>query len=155
MMGAKNLVILNSMQLIAQVLKITQSLSLMMPYTLKAISIYATDKYAINSAGEFYNVRQAWIQDEFYKGMIKLGVPEDVLDKNNPLGYSDLWLTNKYHYYRSTINAHWVLKLVLYLINIMIPHTPRNSLIKAEALLPATRFSCNAALIPSQTQNQG
>ncbi|MEJ5113727.1 T6SS immunity protein Tli3 family protein [Erwinia billingiae] len=65
---------------------------------------YIADKYAINSAGEFYNVRQAWIQDEFYKGMLKFGVPEDVLEKTNPLGYSFIRLKEKHHYSDSQID---------------------------------------------------
>lgn len=110
---------------------------------------YPADKYAINSAGEFYNVRQAWIQDEFYKGMLKLGVPEDVLDKTNPMGYSDRWLTNKYHYSDAQVNELAVKAGALFDKYNDSPHTEKLPDISKNNL-SSDQFSCNVALLPSQ-----
>jgi len=114
----------------------------------------STDKYAINSNGEFYNVRQAWIQDEFYKGMIKLGVPEDVLVKKNPLGYSDLRLTNKYHYSEAQNAALIVKAAALFDKYNDSPITEKLPDLKQDSSA-SNRFSCKTTLQPSQTQNQG
>ncbi|PKE30693.1 hypothetical protein CWS43_08320 [Rahnella sp. AA] len=114
----------------------------------------STDKYAINSNGEFYNVRQAWIQDEFYKGMLKLGVPEDVLDKKNPMGYSDRWLTNKYHYSDAQVNELGLKASALFDKYNNSPHTEKLPDIKINNIA-SEQFSCNSALIPSQPKNQG
>ncbi|MEG3133016.1 hypothetical protein SC206_05475 [Rouxiella sp. T17] len=64
---------------------------------------FSAEKYAINSAGEFYNVRQAWIKDELYKEILKLGVPEDALDKTRSSGFDGNLLINKYHYTEAQI----------------------------------------------------
>ncbi|MBU9823781.1 T6SS immunity protein Tli3 family protein [Rahnella perminowiae] len=114
----------------------------------------STDKYAINSNGEFYNVRQAWIQDEFYKGMIKLGVPEDVLDKTNPMGYYDRALINKYHYTEAQVDELGVKSLALF-------HTLNNSSFTEKlpdiqtSNLGSSKFSCNTTSLSSQLTNQG
>ena len=121
---------------------------------IKSDRYLATEKYAINSAAEFYNVRQAWIQDEFYKGMIKLGVPEDVLDKTHPMGYSDRWLTNKYHYTDAQVNELGIKADALFNKYNDSPHTDKLPDIK-RSIVASDQFSCNTALIPSQTQNQG
>ncbi|RBQ32861.1 hypothetical protein C2125_18185 [Rahnella aquatilis] len=114
----------------------------------------STDKYAINSNGEFYNVRQAWIQDEFYKGMLKLGVPEDVLVKENPMGYYDRRLTNKYHYTEAQVDELGVKSLALF-------HTLNNSPFTEKlpdiqtSNLGSSKFSCNTTSLSSQQKNQG
>ena len=114
----------------------------------------STDKYAINSNGEFYNVRQAWIQDEFYKGMLKLGVPEDVLVKENPMGYYDRRLTNKYHYTEAQVDELGVKSLALF-------HTLNNSPFTEKlpdiqtSNLGSSKFSCNTTSLSSQKKNQG
>ncbi|TDS92718.1 hypothetical protein EDF78_105245 [Rahnella sp. BIGb0236] len=114
----------------------------------------STDKYAINSNGEFYNVRQAWIQDEFYKGMLKLGVPEDVLVKKNPLGYSDLRLTNKYHYSEAQNAALIVKAAALFDKYNDSPITEKLPDLKQDSSA-SNRFSCKTTLQPSQPKNQG
>ncbi|WP_421595300.1 T6SS immunity protein Tli3 family protein [Rahnella sp. PD4] len=115
---------------------------------------YPADKYSINSAGEFYNVRQAWIRDEFYKGMIKLGVPEDVLVKKNPLGYSDLRLTNKYHYSEAQSAALIVKAAALFDKYNDSPITEKLPDLKQDSSA-SNRFSCKTTLHPSQPKNQG
>jgi hypothetical protein len=115
---------------------------------------YPADKYSINSAGEFYNVRQAWIRDEFYKGMIKLGVPEDVLVKKNPLGYSDLRLTNKYHYSEAQSAALIVKAAALFDKYNDSPITEKLPDLKQDSSA-SNRFSCKTTLQPSQPKNQG
>jgi len=114
----------------------------------------STDKYAINSNGEFYNVRQAWIQDEFYKGMLKLGVPEDVLVKENPMGYYDRRLTNKYHYTDAQVDALGIKAGILFDKYNDSPHTETLPDIKKNNEA-SNQFSCNAAMVPSQLTNQG
>ena len=115
---------------------------------------YPADKYSINSASEFYNVRQAWIRDEFYKGMIKLGVPEDVLVKKNPLGYSDLRLTNKYHYSEAQNAALIVKAAALFDKYNDSPITEKLPDLKQDSSA-SNRFSCKTTLQPSQPKNQG
>ncbi|MBU9820137.1 hypothetical protein J1782_09565 [Rahnella sp. BCC 1045] len=115
---------------------------------------YPADKYSINSAGEFYNVRQAWIRDEFYKGMIKLGVPEDVLVKKNPLGYSALRLTNKYHYSEAQSAALIVKAAALFDKYNDSPITEKLPDLKQDSSA-SNRFSCKTTLQPSQPKNQG
>lgn len=114
----------------------------------------STDKYAINSNGEFYNVRQAWIQDEFYKGMLKLGVPEDVLVKENPMGYYDRRLTNKYHYTDAQVDALGIKAGILFDKYNDSPHIETLPDIKKNNEA-SNQFSCNAAMVPSQLTNQG
>ncbi len=115
---------------------------------------YPADKYAINRAGEFYNVRQAWIQDEFYKGMLKFGVPEDVLDKTNPMGYYDRTLINKYHYTEAQVDELGVKSLALF-------HTLNNSSFTEKlpdiqtSNLGSSKFSCGNTPLSSQQKNQG
>ncbi|KQN52673.1 hypothetical protein ASE99_11135 [Serratia sp. Leaf51] len=121
---------------------------------IKSDRYLATEKYAINSAAEFYNVRQAWIQDEFYKGMIKLGVPEDVLVKKNPLGYSDLRLTNKYHYSEAQSAALIVKAAALFDKYNDSPITEKLPDLKQDSSAN-NRFSCKTTLQPSQPKNQG
>ena len=115
---------------------------------------YPADKYSINSASEFYNVRQAWIRDEFYKGMIKLGVPEDVLVKKNPLGYSDIRLTNKYHYSEAQNAALIVKAAALFDKYNNSPITEKLPDLKQDSSA-SNRFSCKTTLQPSQPKNQG
>ena len=115
---------------------------------------YPADKYSINSASEFYNVRQAWIRDEFYKGMIKLGVPEDVLVKKNPLGYSDLRLTNKYHYSEAQNAALIVKAAALFDKYNDSPITEKLPDLKQDSSA-SNRFSCKTTLQPSPPKNQG
>lgn len=114
----------------------------------------ATEKYAINSAGEFYNVRQAWIQDEFYKGMLKFGVPEDVLDKTNPMGYYDRTLINKYHYTEAQVDELGVKSLALFHTLNYSPFTEKLPDIETSKL-GSSKFSCNTISLPSQKKNQG
>ncbi|MFD3242637.1 hypothetical protein ACE2AK_26430, partial [Rahnella perminowiae] len=115
---------------------------------------YDAEKYQTNSAGEFYNVRQAWIQDEFYKGMLKFGVPEDVLDKTNPMGYYDRALINKYHYTEAQVDELGVKSLALF-------HTLNNSSFTEKlpdiqtSNLGSSKFSCNTTSLSSQPKNQG
>ncbi|MEG3133012.1 hypothetical protein SC206_05455 [Rouxiella sp. T17] len=66
---------------------------------------YTADKYVLNSTGEFYNVRQAWIKAELYKAMLKWGVPEDALDKTDSRGSYNALLKNKYHFTEAQLYA--------------------------------------------------
>nr|WP_129953336.1 hypothetical protein [Rahnella sp. RFA10(1/100)] len=115
---------------------------------------YPTDKYEINDSGEFYNVRQAWIQDEFYEEMLKLGVPEDVLDKAHPLGFSFLWLKDKYHYSDAQVDALGIKAGILFDKYNDSPHTEKLPDIKKNNEA-SNQFTCNAAMVPSQLTNQG
>ena len=64
---------------------------------------FSAEKYVVNSSGNFYNVRQAWIKDELYKEILKLGVPQDALDKTRSSGFDGNLLINKYHYTEAQI----------------------------------------------------
>lgn len=115
---------------------------------------YTADKYEINSAGEFYNVRQAWIQDEFYKGMLKFGVPEDVLEKTNPLGYSFISLKEKHHYSDSQIHEVNIKADALFnrLNNSPTLEKLPNDILDTTI---SNKFLCNANLIPTKPIIQG
>ncbi|WP_053144958.1 T6SS immunity protein Tli3 family protein [Erwinia billingiae] len=115
---------------------------------------YPADKYAINSAGELYNVRQAWIQDEFYKGMKSLGVPEDVLDKKRPMGYSELWLTNKHHYSDAQVYELRKKAEALFDKYNNSPHIERLPDVKTYNKA-SIQFQCNVATLPSLPKSQG
>ncbi len=113
----------------------------------------SANKYAINSAGEFYNVRRAWIEDEFYQGMLKLGVPADVLDKTNPMGYSFIWLKDKYHYSDTKIHELGIKAGALFDKYNNSPTIETLPEIKKNNVA-SDQFSCNVALLPAQPKNQ-
>jgi hypothetical protein len=110
---------------------------------------YSVNKYAINNDGEFYNVRQAWISEEFHAGMLKWGVPEDVLDKSKPMGYHFLLLTEKYHYSDAQSKALGIKAGALFHKLNNSPSIERLPEVKRSPLA-SDRFSCNTALIPAQ-----
>ncbi|PKE27426.1 hypothetical protein CWS43_27025 [Rahnella sp. AA] len=115
---------------------------------------YDAEKYQVNSAGEFYNVRQTWIEDAFYKGMLKFGVPEDVLVKSNPLGYSFIWLKDKHHY--SDAQIHEVDIKADALFN-QLNNSPTLETLPNDKLGSSlsSKFSCNVDLMPTKPKNQG
>lgn len=115
---------------------------------------YDSEKYQTNSAGEFYNVRQAWIEDEFYKGMLKFGVPEDVLVKSNPLGYSFIWLKDKHNY--SDAKIHEVDIKADALFN-QLNNSPTLEKLPNDKLgiSLSSKFSCNVGPMPTKPKYQG
>ena len=115
---------------------------------------YPADKYKINDSGEFYNVRQAWIQDEFYEDMLKLGVPEDVLDKAHPLGFSFLWLKDKYHYSDAQIDELGKKVGVIFDKYNNSPSIEKLPELKSNESV-SSKFICNTTSLPSQPKNQG
>ncbi|MFS7222221.1 hypothetical protein AB6859_14560 [Rahnella inusitata] len=115
---------------------------------------YPADKYKINDSGEFYNVRQAWIQDEFYEEMLKLGVPEDILDKANPLGFSFLWLKDKYHYSDTQIDELGKKAGIIFDKYNNSPSIEKLPDLKSNKSA-SSKFICNTTSLPSQPKNQG
>ncbi|MEG3133015.1 hypothetical protein SC206_05470 [Rouxiella sp. T17] len=115
---------------------------------------YTADKYAIDSTGKFYNVRQAWIQDEFYKRMLQFGVPEDVLVKSNPLGYSFIWLKDKHYYSDAQIYQVSIKAKALFNQFNDSPTLEKLPDEKAGNSL-SSKFSCNISMIPTPSKNQG
>ena len=115
---------------------------------------YPADKYKINDSGEFYNVRQAWIQDEFYEEMLKLGVPEDILDKANPLGFSFLWLKDKYHYSDAQIDELGKKAGIIFDKYNNSPSIEKLPDLKSNKSA-SSKFICNTTSLPSQPKNQG
>ncbi|UJD92167.1 hypothetical protein FS594_25870 (plasmid) [Rahnella aquatilis] len=115
---------------------------------------YDAEKYQTNSAGEFYNVRQAWIEDEFYKGMLKFGVPVDVLVKSNPLGYSFIWLKDKHNYLDSQIHEVDVKADALFN---QLNNSPTLEKLPNDKLgiSLSSKFSCNVDPMPTKPKNQG
>lgn len=115
---------------------------------------YPADKYKINDSGEFYNVRQAWIQDEFYEEMLKLGVPGDILDKANPLGFSFLWLKDKYHYSDAQIDELGKKAGMIFDKYNNSPSIEKLPDLKSNKSA-SSKFICNTTSLPSQPKNQG
>lgn len=114
---------------------------------------YPTDKFSVDTDGKFYNVRQVWVQDELYKGLLKFGVPKDVL-ANNRVGYIPSWLKALHDY--SDIQIHEVDVKAHKLLN-QLNNSPTLEKLPDEKIGKSisSEFTCNDALIPTQPKNQG
>ena len=115
---------------------------------------YTADKYIVNSTGAFIQPREILINDIFYKKMLTIGIPQDVLDKENPLGISGRLLSTKYSYTAEQLSELGSkISIIYYDIR---NKTPEDVIPSLELYSQITiHFSCNLDLLPRQSENQG
>ncbi|WP_336369302.1 T6SS immunity protein Tli3 family protein [Rahnella perminowiae] len=115
---------------------------------------YNADKYVNNNDGVFIQPRELSINNIFYKKLLAMGIPDDVLDKSNPLDVNGSLLSTKYSYSNEQLSDLGNKVSTLYYD--IRDNTPQDTIPK---LMPfphsTTQFTCNAAMVPSQLTNQG
>ncbi|WP_336369301.1 T6SS immunity protein Tli3 family protein [Rahnella perminowiae] len=115
---------------------------------------YTADKYMVNSTDAFIQPREILINDIFYKKMLTIGIPQDVLDKENPLGISGRLLSTKYSYTAEQLSELGSkISIIYYDIRNKTPEDVIPSLELSSQI--TTHFSCNLDLLPRQSENQG
>ncbi|MEG3133011.1 hypothetical protein SC206_05450 [Rouxiella sp. T17] len=108
---------------------------------------YTADKYVLNSTGKFIQSREVLIDDIFYKKMLAMGIPQDALDKENPLGLSGRLLLTKYSYNEQQLtNLGHKISILYAAIRDEVPEDKLPDLIPAPQ--SATHFSCTIDLLP-------
>ena len=108
---------------------------------------YTADKYVLNSTGKFIQSREFLIDDIFYKKMLAMGIPQDALDKENPLGLSGRLLLTKYSYTEQQLtNLGHKISNLYSAIRDEVPEDKLPDLIPAPQ--SATHFSCTIDLLP-------
>ncbi|WP_421595301.1 T6SS immunity protein Tli3 family protein [Rahnella sp. PD4] len=115
---------------------------------------YTADKYMVNRTDAFIQPREILINDIFYKKMLTIGIPQDVLDKENPLGISGRLLSTKYSYTAEQLSELGSkISIIYYDIRNKTPEDVIPSLELSSQI--TTHFSCNLDLLPRQSENQG
>ncbi|MFD3242638.1 hypothetical protein ACE2AK_26435 [Rahnella perminowiae] len=115
---------------------------------------YNADKYVNNNDGAFIQPRELSINNIFYKKLLAMGIPDDVLDKSNPLDVNGSLLSTKYSYSNEQLSDLGNKVSTLYYD--IRDNTPQDTIPKLMAFPHSTtQFTCNAAMVPSQLTNQG
>ncbi len=115
---------------------------------------YAADKYIVNSSGVFIQPREISINDIFFKRMLAMGIPQDALDKENPLDISGKLLSTKYSYTDEQLSdLGSKISTIYYDIRNKTPEDVIPDLKPSSQI--TTHFSCELDLEPQQTKNQG
>ncbi|MCR9003462.1 T6SS immunity protein Tli3 family protein [Rahnella perminowiae] len=115
---------------------------------------YNADKYVNNNDGAFIQPRELSINNIFYKKLLAMGIPDDVLDKSNPLDVNGSLLSTKYSYSNEQLSDLGNKVSTLYYD--IRDNTPQDTIPKLMAFPHSTtQFTCNAALLPIQSKNQG